>query len=459
MNGSKTFTIIPESSAAYLPKRTEVMAERRSGSLGLNLFLLLLAGVILVLIAWVKSRTVSEFLTDPLLLIYTIFVTTFQLSRLLSALFYKRTHEQVLAALPAAALARPFEPMVSFVVPSKNEEAAIEKTIRKCFAADYPKDKIEVIAINDGSTDRTGEIMHSLEAEFPNLIVIDWRENRGKRHGMAEGFRRSRGEIIVQLDSDSYIVPETFRELIEPFRNPQIGGVCAHADPENADESWLTKMQAAYYFMSFRILKAAESAYGVVFCLSGCSSAYRRDAVMPVLDVWLNEKFLGLPVTWGDDRGLTNWVLRRGYRTIYTDTARATTIVPGTLKQFIKQQVRWKKGWFVNSIFASRFIVKLDPFVAFVYFFPLIAVTLLTPVMATRALFYTPWAKDPTTVVFYVMGVFLISALILVYYRYVARENKYWPYLFIWAGINTVILSFLLFYALVTIQNRRWGTR
>ena len=62
-------------------------------------------------------------------------------------------------------------------------------------------------------------------------------------------------------------------KLVEPFQHPEIGAVCAHADPENADYSWLTKMQAAYYYMSFRILKAAESTYGVVFCCSGCSSS------------------------------------------------------------------------------------------------------------------------------------------------------------------------------------------
>jgi hypothetical protein len=123
---------------------------------------------------------------------------------------------------------------------------------------------------------------------------------------MAEGFRRARGEIIIQLDSDSYIVPGTFRKIIEPFRNSRVGAVCAHADPANPDENTLTRMQAAYYFFSFRLLKAAESTFLRVFCCSGCSSAYRRDIVLPILDQWLGEKFLGLPTTWGDDRALTN---------------------------------------------------------------------------------------------------------------------------------------------------------
>jgi hyaluronan synthase len=275
---------------------------------------------------------------------------------------------------------------------------------------------------------------------------------------MAAGFRKASGEIVIQLDSDSYIDPTTIRSLVLPFRNNKIGAVCAHADPENADVNLLTRMQAAYYFMSFRILKAAESTFMSVFCCSGCSSAYRREVVLPVLDRWLQESFLGLPVTWGDDRALTNWVLRSNFRTIYTDDARAFTVVPTRLRQFLKQQVRWKKGWFVNSLFASKFVMHSNPFIALTYFFPLIFLTLITPIMATRAFILNPLIRHlPPT--YYIAGVLLIACIVLLYYRYVDRSNRYWAYIFVWATLNMVILSFILYYALATIQNRKWGTR
>jgi len=234
--------------------------------------------------------------------------------------------------------------------------------------------------------------------------------------------------------------------------------VCAHADPENADENFLTKMQAAYYFISFRVLKAAESTFMSVFCCSGCSSAYRKNVILPILDEWLNEKFLGLPVTWGDDRALTNRVLRMGYKTIYTAGAQAYTICPNNLKTFLKQQIRWKKGWFVNSLFASGFVLKKQPFVGFTYFFPLIVVTLATPFMATKALVYNPLFRGVSPF-FYIAGIFLVAVIFVLYYRFVAKDNKYWPYVFAWSAINMIILSFILFYALATIQNRKWETR
>ncbi|MFA6552026.1 MAG: glycosyltransferase [Candidatus Paceibacterota bacterium] len=417
-------------------------------------FLFVMAVIVLFLIISVKAKTATDFWSDPFLLIYTIFVTTFQLSRVVGAMLYTYSSSKIIQNQNDEF----YEPTVTFVIPCKNEEKSIAKTISKSFDADYPENKIEVIVINDGSTDGTINVLNQLKNDYKNLTVVDWKVNRGKRHGMAEGFRLAKGEIIVQLDSDSYIDPSTFRNLVRPFQNPEIGAVCAHADPENADENLLTKMQAAYYFVSFRILKAAESTFLTVFCCSGCSSAYRKSIILPILDVWLNEKFLGLPITWGDDRALTNRVLKMNYQTIYTDKVQAYTICPNNIRTFLKQQVRWKKGWFVNSLFVSRFIYKRHPFVALTYFFPLIFVTLATPFMATKALIYNPIFAH-TSPLFYIIGVFLVACIMVIYYRSVSRENKYWPYVFVWSAINMVVLSFILFYALATIQNRKWGTR
>ncbi|MEK7510962.1 MAG: glycosyltransferase, partial [Patescibacteria group bacterium] len=440
-----------ESAAAPVSRNRLSTASYRAILIGIGVALILA-------IALVKSDAWAHFWVSPVILVYTILVTTFELSRVVGAMIYGSISSKKVPSVASSAGTAPYEPTVSFVIPCKNEGPAIEKTIRKCYEADYPPHLLEVIVINDGSTDNTREVLYSLMPRYPDLVIVDWADNRGKRHGMAEGFKLAKGEIIVQLDSDSYIEPSTFRELIEPFRDPSIGAVCAHADPENADQNFLTKMQAAYYFLSFRILKAAESTFFAVFCCSGCSSAYRKSVVLPIMDTWLAERFLGKPVTWGDDRALTNWVLKQGYRTIYTDKAQAFTICPDNFKQLFKQQARWKKGWFVNSIFASKFIWKRQPFVAFTYFFPLILITLVTPFMATKALVIQPLTTG-TFPIFYIAGVFLVAAVITTFYRYVARENKYWPYVFAWSAMNMVVLSFVLFYAMATIQNRKWGTR
>ncbi len=422
-----------------------------------QMFLAFLGFIVLLSIIYMKSDDVVEIWQHPYIFSYTVFVTVFQLSRILGAMLYKKSYRKITSHLETEDIEH-FTPSVSFVIPCKNEEKSIEKNIRKCFQAEYPADKFEVIVINDGSTDKTKEILDNLKKEFSRLTVVHWEENRGKRHAMAEGFRLTKGEIVIQLDSDSYLQPNAIRKIIQPFLHSEIGAVCAHASPVNADKNWLTKMQAAYYFMSFRILKAAESTFLTVFCCSGCASAYRKSVILPIINKWQNETFLGKPVMWGDDRSLTNWVLRSNYLTVYADEVQAYTIVPETFKQFLKQQIRWKKSWFINSIFAMKFIYKNQPFVAVTYFLPLFLLTLMTPIMATLALIYNPFINHifPVT---YVLGIFLIACIVTLYYLSVDRKSKYWKYIFVWSSINMFFLSFILYYSLIRIQDRKWSTR
>ena len=423
-----------------------------------RLLIIVLGLAILLFIIIMKSKTTADFSDAPLLYLYAIFVTTFELSRIVSAMMYEKSYASIFSGTDGKTLDGDYEPAVTFVIPCKNEEKAIARTVYQCSQARYPQEKIEIIVINDGSTDHTADILQNLKNTIPNLKVISFARNKGKRNGMAEGFNLASGEIVIQLDSDSYIDPYTFRNIIVPFQNKEIAAVCAHADPQNAGKNTITKMQAAYYFMSFRILKAAESTFMSVFCCSGCSSAYRKEMVMPVLDRWLGEKFLGLPVTWGDDRALTSQLLKEGHKTVYTDQVQAYTIVPEKFKQLLKQQLRWKKSWIINAFFTSKFIWKKQPFVAFFYYFPLIIVSLLTPIMTFRALFYLPAIRNIAPF-YHIIGVMLITALLAVCCRIFSKKESHWPYLFLWSLFNLFILSFVMFWAVVKIQDRGWGTR
>lgn len=414
----------------------------------------LLGSFIVIAIFLVKSKAMADVKEDPLLYLYGIFVSVFLFFRVAGASFFRSSLENITDGGK-----EDYEPTVTFIIPAKNEEKSIGQTIKKCFMADYPKEKIEVIAINDGSTDHTGQVLQMLKTfRYPQLAVVSWEKNRGKRHAMAEGFRRAKGEIVIQLDSDSFIEPSTFRNMIYPFANPEIGAVCAHADPANIDENFITKVQAAYYLVSFRIMKAAESVFYTVFCCSGCSSAYRRSAVMPILDAWLDEKFLGAPVTWGDDRALTSWLLKYDHKTIYTDEVQAYTIVPSNFKQLVVQQLRWKKSWIINSIFTAKFIYKKQPFVSFFYYYPLIALSYIAPFFAIRCLVIMP-IQSGHFPLFYLSGIMLITFLVIYVVKFLAKNSKYAYYFFVWQFFNTTIFSFIIFYALAKINDRGWGTR
>lgn len=408
-----------------------------------------LTAVILLLMFFLKYIGLEE--AGTLVYFYTVGVTTFELSRIMGSFFYSddRKANSKKGTNP--------EPPVSFIIPVKNEGRIIAETIRKCYDVNYPKNKLEVVIINDGSTDNTWNEIEKMKKAYPSLVAINWEKNRGKRHAMSEGFRKAAGEIVIQLDSDSYLERDSLRKLMKPFSDARIAAVSAHTDPVNRDKNVLTRMQAAYYFVAFRALKASESIFNMVFCCSGCCSAYRKAAILPLLDKWTNEIFLGKKVSWGDDRSLTNLVLKSGYKTVYSSTAQAYTIVPDSLKMFLKQQVRWKKSWIVNSIGASKFIMKKDAFVAVTYFFPMIIISILAPIIAFKALVINPLFFDKFPF-FYLSGVFLISSLLTVHYQFF-RNDRNWKYIFVWSFLNMTLLSYVILYSLADIRNTGWGTR
>ncbi len=274
-------------------------------------------------------------------------------------------------------------------MPAFNEEEAIAASLRSLLALDYPEDKLELVVINDGSTDRTIDEIRAVAAESPRVQVIDFPENRGKRAAMAAGIRATAAEVIAFVDSDSVLEPDALRILVQGFADERVGAICGHADVLNLRASWLTKMQAVRYFVAFKVVKAAESVFNAVTCCSGCFSAYRREAIMPRLDWWENQTFLGAPSTFGDDRSLTNCVLRRWQRQATSRAPSATRSCPESFRTFMKQQLRWKRSWTRESLIVSTFIWRKHPLAALATYVGIL-LPLLAPFTAVRAVVWQP---------------------------------------------------------------------
>src|SRR3989344_1800576 len=173
---------------------------------------------------------------------------------------------------------------------------------------------------------------------------------------MAECVRRPNKEHIFFFVSDSFVQNNALREIVKYFSHPKVGAVAGHAYVTNANKNVLTKMQAVRYYVAFKAYKAAEALFGAVTCCSGCCSAYRKSAVMPFLEKWVKQRFLGVQCTYGDDRSLTNYTLYYGYDCIFAPEVIAHTIVPDTFKIFMRQQFRWKKSWARESLLAAAFM-------------------------------------------------------------------------------------------------------
>lgn len=404
-------------------------------------------GVIYIVLL-VKVLTGSYLQHNPFFGIYSILIVSYIFSRFILSYFHRPVF-----------ITNGYEPTVAFVVPAKDEGDNIYETIRRFGEVAYPLHKVEVIAINDGSSDQTLAEMERAARDIGERVrrveVVDWVKNRGKRHGMHEGVKRATSEIVIFIDSDSFIEPDCVRHLVKYFVDPRIGAVSGHTDVFNRGTNWLTRMQAVRYYIAFKVYKAAESIFGIVTCCPGCCSAYRKAYLDVFIDGWLHQKFFGTECTFGDDRSLTNYVLRN-YRATYCAEAKAFTVVPDAFGKYVRQQQRWKKSWIRETLIASSFIWRKDPLAAF-FFYSYIFLAFAAPVVFIHAIFWIPVMHGIVPYV-YLAGLFLMLMLHGLYYRIYTNDRNWFPAI-ITFWFYSVILMWQLPWAFVTIADTRWGTR
>lgn len=428
-------------------KKGRIRSYLKERNINIWVIFFLLVYVVLIM----KFVTVKEIGDSWLFGTYSLLVSFYILSRFGLAYFYEPEE---------AKFDKKYEPTISFAVPSKNEGENIKETILRIAKSDYPKNKFDIIAINDGSTDNTLQEMLAAkkiaEKEGVKVIVVDWKINRGKRDGMAECVKRSNKDIIVFIDSDSFVEKNTARELAKYFFDKKVAAVAGHGYVANANKNALTKMQAVRYYVAFKAYKSAESLFGSVTCCSGCCSAYRREYLVEVIDKWLDQRFLGVKCTYGDDRSLTNFLLRKNYSTLYAPEAKAYTFVPDNFRQFMKQQLRWKKSWVRESFMAGKFMWKKNPIMAFSFYLGVI-LPLLAPLVVVRALIWYPITTGTFPYV-YIFGLLLMAVIYGLYY-YAFTNDKKWLYGVLFATFYTLVLIWQLPWAVLNLRDGSWGTR
>ncbi|SJM90216.1 glycosyltransferase family 2 protein [Crenothrix polyspora] len=382
---------------------------------------------------------------QPLTNTYSIAIAGFILSRFVLSLCYRPPKDVGLL------------PTVSIIITAFNEEDAIYRTVECCYAIDYPAHKFKVIVVDDGSTDATLVEVSRAQVRWPELILDAFEKNKGKREAMAAGARLAKGEILVYVDSDSFLRRDSVSKIVQGFADPRVAAVAGHTEVANVTKNSLTRMQQARYYVAFRVIKAAESVFGTVSCCPGCFSAYRRTCVMEVLDTWLNQHFLGVQATFGDDRSLTNYLLRK-YQVIYSSDAVATTIVPEEHRKFLKQQLRWKKSWFRETLIAATFMWKKPP-LATVAFYAQLLFPIVAPILILRICVWLPYANgDLLSPVIYLVGTVLIGMMFSAYYLF-WKSDRYWIYGLYFTLYYLLFLVWQMPYAIATQRDNKWGTR
>jgi hyaluronan synthase len=421
----------------------EEQVGRHDRSVATQAALAVAAVAVAMMIVVFKYFNYRWFWYDPIFQSYSLIVAVYILSRAILSWFYREPGDHG------------YHPSLTIAIAVKDEADNIAKTVEHCFDAAYPAHLLEVIVVDDGSTDSTWEILQSLRRENPGLSIYRFAQNKGKRHAMALSATKAIGEILVYVDSDSFIERESLYRIVQPFTDPTIGAVAGHIQVIVEPHKILSKMERVRYFISHRVIKASESLFSAVTCCSGAFSAYRKSSVMRVLHPWLNQTFLGVPSTFGDDRSLTNHILKT-HRVIFHNSASCWTFAPDTWRQFFRQQLRWKKSWSRETLAASKILYRKHP-VAAVSYYAGVIMTLISPLIVLRALVYMPLVASATPIP-YLGGLLLVYLFFCLLFRFYTG-SRYWLYGIGFAALYIGVLCWQNYYAMLTVNRTHWGTR
>jgi biofilm PGA synthesis N-glycosyltransferase PgaC len=228
----------------------------------------------------------------------------------------------------------PGAPPVSVLIPSYNEGVNAEETLSHALALDYPE--FEVVAINDGSKDDTGEVLERMAARHPRLRVVHLAENQGKAMALQAGSLLAKHEILICIDGDALLDKHAAHWLVRHFvEDLRVAAVTGNPRIRNRS-TLLGRLQVGEFSCIVGMIKRAQRVFGRIFTVSGVITAFRKSAVHQV-GYWSADVLT-------EDIDITWRLQRAGWDVRFEPNALTWILMPETLKGLWKQRLRWAMG-------------------------------------------------------------------------------------------------------------------
>jgi poly-beta-1,6-N-acetyl-D-glucosamine synthase len=268
-------------------------------------------------------------------------------------------------------------PPISIIVPCYNEMKHAEETLTVAAASDYPD--FEIIAVNDGSSDETTEVLNALVARIPRLRVAHLAVNQGKAIALNAGAVLANHEILVCIDGDALLDRQTLRWIARAFLPSNVGGVTGNPRVRNRS-TILGRLQVGEFSSIMGLIKRAQNMYGRLFTVSGVICAFRKNAIFAV--GWWS------PRTLTDDVDITWRVQLSGWRVVYEPNAIVWILMPETLRGLWRQRLRWAEGGAQAAIdyFWPLVRGRVAPGMSVIYFDFVVSVTWAYTIVFTLGL-------------------------------------------------------------------------
>ena len=243
-------------------------------------------------------------------------------------------------------------PSFTIAVAAYNEEKTIEKTVSSIAKADYPKEKIEVIIVNDGSTDKTAEVIETLIKKYKELdIQLINKKNGGKASAINIALKKAKGELFGVVDADSRISTGCMKIIVKHFYESNVGAVISRIKVDKPN-TLLERIQRFEYIMS-NMIRKLMAAIGTLAMTPGVLSVYRTEIIRKLGGFDQNKANLT------EDLEIAMRLKYHGYDVDMEPESIVHTVVPPTLKGLWRQRIRWARGYIYNhwkyrSMFFSR---------------------------------------------------------------------------------------------------------
>lgn len=367
-----------------------------------------------------------------------------------------------------AAQARLDSHQVVAVITCRNEDpAALRLCLDSLITQTRPVNGVAFI--DDGSDDPACQVIArnrapAFEACGIPFRIIAFEENLGKREGLAAGFAAfPEAWAYACVDSDTVLKRTAIGNLVRPMAARDVHAVTGAVGARNRGRNLLTRLIDLRYAYAFLGERAAYSVLGSVLCVCGSLALYRGATARECAGKLTGQRFLGQPCTYGDDRHMTFWCLKKG-RVVLEPSAVAWTLVPKGMGHFMRQQNRWSKSFFRESLWM---LARMSPARACWW---LTLVELGSWLGFTAALLYS-LAVHPLLTGHFAPGSYLGSALLLSYARsghYAGADHpgmswreRAWTLLLapVYGLIHITLLLPLRVFALLTLRDNSWGTR
>jgi poly-beta-1,6-N-acetyl-D-glucosamine synthase len=291
----------------------------------------------------------------PLLRLFIIFFATILLSKYFIYMSVSPWYDAYVQwRNKRRAAASLYRPLVSVIIPAWNEEVGLVRTVQTVLQSTYRN--VEVVVINDGSTDGSDRLMREFLAEHeraPGAIAVRYyyQQNGGKGSALNHGIRRSRGELVVSIDADCALRPDTIANFVKYFEDPAVAAAVGNVKIGNTNHL-LGTLQYLEFLFSF-YFKKTDSLFNTIYIIGGAAGAFRR-SIFEQVGYYSEENIT-------EDIDLSVRIQKAGLRIVYAADAVVYTEGASTLAGLAAQRLRWKRGRFQTFWEHRRLFFSAEP--------------------------------------------------------------------------------------------------